>query len=54
MNVGELKERLDEFGDHVPVAVVVEAGASEKVHRQYDVDDRTIDGEIVVTLTIEQ
>lgn len=48
--VGELKERLDDWGDHVPVVIELVDRGFEIVRDDFDVDDRTIDGEIKVVI----
>lgn len=53
MNVGELKEILDDFGDHLPVEVVVSRGESEKRYAQYTVTDYNYNGTPTVVLEVE-
>lgn len=46
MNVGELKERLDDWGDHLPVGVIRDFGdPSERQWLVADVDDSMIEDE---------
>lgn len=54
INVGELREILDTWGDHVPVAIVVENGDNYmKIYKNFNVDDRNLGGELFVMLEIE-
>lgn len=53
MNVGELRERLDDWGDHIPVVVVVNRGESDRVFDAYDVEDTVRNGEMAVEITVE-
>lgn len=53
MNVGELRERLDDWGDHIPVRVVVNRGENDRVFDEFDVDDYTRSGEMAVEITVE-
>lgn len=51
MTVGELRDLLDDFGDHLPVKLdIAEPGASNPKYSEPDVHDLTIDGEITVVL----
>jgi hypothetical protein len=52
MNVGELKAVLDDYGDHVPVVIVVERGEHDRVYHEFEVDDRKINGTPHVDLTV--
>ena len=36
---GELRERLDDYGDHVPVVLIAAKGETEKEITDFDVDD---------------
>ena len=49
---GELREELDNYGDHVPVAIVIEKGDSERVVLEFDVGTRHIENEMHVDLTV--
>jgi hypothetical protein len=46
MNVGELKQKLDDFGDHVLVGVIKDWGGDDERHWLIaDVDDGTTEDE---------
>lgn len=49
MNVRQLKEALDGFGDHLPVAIEDDNGEFMDVHPDGP-DSQTIDGELYVTV----
>jgi hypothetical protein len=53
VNVGQLKELLDDYGDHLPVAVVVNKGERDEWFDEFDFGDETRQGEPTVTLTVE-
>lgn len=54
MTAGELRERLDDWGDHVPVVIVVNDGEDEHIVNDFDVDDTHAgDGELKVALTFD-
>lgn len=51
--VGELREKLDDYGDHVPVKVVAEKGNGTWI-RDFDVKDQTDHTEgVIVTLEVD-
>ncbi len=52
MNVGELKEALDDFGDHLEVHVV-----HDELNRRwtnFDVDTQVLSGEPFVTIQLSE
>lgn len=51
MTVADLKERLEDYGDHLQVKVVLELGADEVV-QDFEVTEQTVDGEPAVVLTV--
>jgi hypothetical protein len=53
MNVGELKEALDDYGDHVPVAIVVNRGEAGKVFTDFEVDSSNRLGMSTVILEVD-
>lgn len=54
MTVGELKEKLDDYGDHLEVKVAVwDARRERDVLADPTVEDINLAGEIVVTLAVE-
>lgn len=53
MTVGELKELLDDFGDHLPVVLVVNRGENDRHYAEFEVDTTNRSGEPMVTLTAE-
>jgi hypothetical protein len=49
--VGQLKEELDGYGDHLPVRIAMESGPDEYVWPVFGVDTRTGEtGEVVLEL----
>lgn len=52
MNVEQMIEILDGYGGHLPVAVVIEQRDKQFVYKDFDLDDRTVDGDVTVALTI--
>lgn len=53
MTNGELKELLDEYGDHLPVVVVVDRGADDVQFDSFDLDTQTRNGEPALAITVE-
>lgn len=53
LTVGELKEYLDDYGDHLPVVIVVEDGPDERWYRAIEVDTTSPAGEPHVVLGVE-
>lgn len=52
--VGELKEKLDDYGDHLIVEIVIETDENSVAHQEFEVDDYTSHGrEPVVTLILD-
>lgn len=52
MTVGELKAALDDYGDHLPVVIVIDKGEQDVVYRDFYVDTRSIDNLPAVDLTV--
>lgn len=53
MNVGQLKEALDDYGDHLEVVVVDESGEFTRVFEILDVGDTTTNDGVRVDLGVE-
>jgi hypothetical protein len=53
MNVGELREKLGEVGDHLNVQVVVDLGDGETTVTDFATDETTVDGQPVFTIKVE-
>ena len=53
MNVGELKEELDAYGDHLEVAVVVYQGEREKVIKDFSVNDINRGSELIIGFEVD-
>lgn len=53
MTVGELKEALDDYGDHLPVVIVVNQGEDDKTLKEYDVVDGSYDNLPAVQLYVD-
>ena len=53
MNVRELIDELENYGDHVPVAVIRTVGNKERSYTDLNVEDRTLGGEMVVGIEVE-
>jgi hypothetical protein len=49
MTVGELREKLDNWGDHVPVMIDSTGNNDPKLIDE--IDDDTIDGELTVVIS---
>ena len=54
MNVAELKAVLDNYGDHVPVAIVIEQGATDQLVTDFEVDSSNVNDVHTVTLTVSE
>ena len=54
MNVGELREELDNYGDHLPVAIVISDGEHERVINDFEVVDRLTTNDHVISLEVEE
>lgn len=57
MTVSELREALEEFGDHLPVRILVEtASGVPAVDTAFGigVEDREVDAEVTVLLTVDR
>jgi hypothetical protein len=52
--VGELKEELDGWGDHIPVRIVANRGESNRIYAEFDVSEGHDDGQMVIELEIDQ
>lgn len=51
--VGELRAELANYGDHVPVVIVVEQGEEDRVYLEFEVGTRSIDDvPVAVDLTV--
>jgi hypothetical protein len=53
MNVRELIEELENYGDHLPVQIVVNTGERDKVYPVEEVTTRVRTDETWVTLEVE-
>jgi hypothetical protein len=53
MNVAEAKEALDDYGDHLPVVLIVTRGEREWVIREFEVETRNLNEGPVVSLEVE-
>ena len=42
MNVGELREELDNYGDHLEVVIVIADGEHERIINEFEVIDRLV------------
>jgi hypothetical protein len=55
MTVGELKEALDNFGDHLKVIVEIDVSTvedeNEEIYEVLDVDSTNFGGEVLVRIT---
>jgi hypothetical protein len=53
MNVGELKDELDAYGDHLQVAVVIYGGAMERVITDISVNDINRGNELIIGIEVD-
>jgi hypothetical protein len=53
ISVGELKELLEDYGDHVPVILVINRGEEDVRYEEFDIDTQTLSDGVVVTLTAD-
>lgn len=53
MTNAELREALDEYGDHLNVVIVINQGANDRVVPNFEVTDSSESGETQVTLLVD-
>jgi hypothetical protein len=54
MTVGELREDLDNYGDHLEVVLVIVDADHERIINDFDVIDRLTNNEHQIALQVEQ
>jgi hypothetical protein len=54
MTVGELREELDNYGDHLEVVLVIVDADHERIINDFDVIDRLTNNEHQIALQVEQ
>jgi hypothetical protein len=54
MTVGQLREQLDAFGDHLPVKLLGYREKDDEVYfDEFDVTDTTLEGEVTIVLEFD-
>jgi hypothetical protein len=54
MTVGQLREQLDAFGDHLPVKLLGYRENDDEVYfDEFDVTDTTLEGEVTIVLEFD-
>ena len=54
MNVGELREELDNYGDHLEVVIVIADGEHERIINEFEVIDRLVTNDHQIALQVEE